>query len=218
MDQQPPGRGARPRISRAFVEEHRRRRYAEAAAELLHEFGREGATVTNLVRLAGTARNSYYDVFGSAEDCIDYGVALAAEELFAPVRGQEGGGIWIREVATAVAGFYVAVAERPLQAEFLLIHSAICRSATGRSALPRAIDGLAALLGRGRAECLAEGRPAPPPLLDEYLAWAVAAPAAASVRTPEVADLPQKSAGVSALVGSYYLGPEATEKGLAGPA
>ncbi len=213
MEEQPPGKWARPRISREFVEGHRRRRYVEAAAELLHEFGRDGPTVTNLVRLAGTARNSFYDVFGGAEECIAHGVGLAAGEMFATLDGLGGEGDWLAEVGLAVGGFYGAVAERPLWGELLLIHSAASRPSTGEDPLADSIDRLAALLGRGRAESQARGLRPPPPLLDEYLAWAITAPAAAAVRGPEVAALPQKAAGVTVLVGGYYIGPAAAQQG-----
>jgi AcrR family transcriptional regulator len=209
----PPPR--RPQISREYLEEHRRHRYVDAVAELLHEFGREGPTVTNLVRLAGTARNSFYEVFRSAEDCIAYGVGVAAEEMFASLEDQDGEGEWLTELAAAVDGFYATVAARPLQAELLLIHSAGCRSSAGREALPHGIDRLAALLGRGRAESESRGRRPPPPLLDEYLAWAIAAPPASRVRDAELATLPQESRAVTLLVASYYLGSEAAENALA---
>jgi AcrR family transcriptional regulator len=219
MEDSPPSAPAppprRPQISREYLEDHRRRRYVDAVVELLHEFGREGPTVTNLVRLAGTARNSFYEVFRSAEDCIAFGVGLAAEEMFTDLAAQDGEGEWLAEVAAAVSGFYTAVAAEPLRAELLLIHSAACRPAEGREALPGGIDRFAALLGRGRVESESRGRRPPPPLLDEYLAWAVAAPAASRVRGAEVAALPRESRAVTLLVGSYYLGSEAAEKGLA---
>jgi AcrR family transcriptional regulator len=209
----PPPR--RPQISREYLEDHRRGRYVDAAAELLHEFGREGPTVTNLVRLAGTARNSFYEVFRNGEECIAYGAGLAAEEIFASLDTQDGEGEWLAEVAAAVSGFYAAVAARPLQAELLLIHSASCRTSAGREALPHSIDRLAALLGRGRAESESRGRRPPPPLLDEYLAWVIATPPAGRVRGAELAALPRESRSVTALVASYYLGSEAAEKALA---
>jgi AcrR family transcriptional regulator len=219
MEDSPPRAPAapsrRPQISREYLEEHRRHRYVDAVAELLHEFGREGPTVTNLVRLAGTARNSFYEVFRSAEDCIAYGVGAAAREMFASLEDQDGEGEWLTELVAAVDGFYAAVAARPLQAELLLIHSASCRTAAGREALPHGIDRLAALLSRGRAEAESRGRRPPPPLLDEYLAWVIATPPAGRVRGAELASLPEESRAVTLLVASYYLGSEAAEKALA---
>jgi AcrR family transcriptional regulator len=219
MEDSPPRAPAplprRPQISREYLEDHRRRRYVDAAVELLHEFGREGPTVTNLVRLAGTARNSFYEVFRSAEDCIAYGVGLAAEEMFTDLGAQDGEGEWLAEVAAAVSGFYAAVAAQPLRAELLLVHSPGCRPAAGREALPHGIDRFAALLGRGRAESESRGRRPPPPLLDEYLAWVIATPAERRVRGAEVAALPGESRAVTLLVGSYYLGFDAAEESLA---
>jgi AcrR family transcriptional regulator len=84
----------RPRISRDYLGTNRRGRYLDALAELLHEFGREGATVTNVVRLAGTARNSFYEVFGGIEDLIAYGIGVSVDELFANLAAQDGKGDW----------------------------------------------------------------------------------------------------------------------------
>ncbi len=152
----PPARqpSRRPRISRRYLERRRRRRYVDAAAELLHEFGREGPTVTNLVRLAGTARGSFYEVFDSAEDCIAYGIAVAADELFATLAAQDGGGEWTAELHEAVAGFYGAAAAGPILAELFLIHSAAARRPPPAAGLgggvPRGGDHLAGEAPRPR--------------------------------------------------------------------
>ncbi len=69
----------RPLIPRAFVE-MRRRRYVDAVAELLHEFSRHELSVTSIVRLAGTARSSFYEVFDSAQRLPFLGVGLALEQ------------------------------------------------------------------------------------------------------------------------------------------
>lgn len=205
----------RPQISREFLEQHRRRRYVDAAAELLHEFGREGPTVTNLVRLAGTARNSFYEVFGGAEDCIAYGIGLAAAELFAALAATDGEGEWAAELHQAIAGFYAAVAARPLLAELYLIHAAGSRTEEGRSAARLGLERFAGLLGGGRDLAEADGR-RPPASAEEYLAGAIIAPAAMRVRSaPQT--LPAQSAAVAALVAGFYLGPRAAGPILAAP-
>jgi AcrR family transcriptional regulator len=202
----------RPRISHEFVEEHRRGRYVDAVAELLHDFGRDGATVSDLVRTAGTARNTFYETFSGIEDCIAYGVSRAGGDVFAVLDRLDGEGEWPAEVGTAVAGFYAAVAAQPPRAELLLIHSSSCRQAEAREALPRGVERFADLLARGRPEAEARGRRPPPPLLDEYLAWVIATPAAGRVRSAAVAALPQESQAMTALVAGYYLGTDAVEE------
>jgi AcrR family transcriptional regulator len=207
----------RPRISREFVEQFRRRRFVDASAELLHEFGREGATVTNIVRLAGTARNSFYDVFRSAEDCIAYGIGLGAGELFATLGAQDGGGEWLGEVRDAVAGFYGAVAAEPLLAELFLIHSATSRVDHGRAAARVGVERFSGLLARGRAEAQARGRRPLPTSTEEYFSRAIVSLAARRIWEGGVEELPAESRGVTALVGGFFLGPDAAERILAAP-
>ena len=73
-------------------------------------------------------RNSFYDVFGSLEDCIAHGIALAEWRLSACLDQHDGEGGWLAEVHSAIAAFYEAVASRPLLAELFLIHSASPRA------------------------------------------------------------------------------------------
>jgi AcrR family transcriptional regulator len=205
----------RPRISRAFIEAHRRRRYVEATAEILHEFGRRGATTTNVISLAGGARNSFYEVFGSIEDCLAHGIALAGAELFEGLDrlgGEEEE--WLAEVHSAIAAFFEGVASRPLIAELFLIHSASSRSDIGREASRTGGERFAALIARGGAEAENRGHPAPPAFLAEGLSRSIVAVAAARVRGPEVESLPEQAGSMTALVGGYYLGPEAAAEVL----
>jgi AcrR family transcriptional regulator len=212
--EKPPFR--RPQISREFLERYRRRRYVDAAAELLHEFGREGPTVTNLVRLAGTARGSFYEVFGSAEDCIAYGIAVAVEELFATLAALDGEGEWLEELHEAIAGFYVAVAAEPTLAELLLIHSAASRVDHGQAAARAGAAQFAELLRRGRAEAEAQGRRPPPDSAEEHFAGAIISLATRRVRGA-AETLPGEGRAVAALVGGFYLGPEAADQIRTGP-
>jgi AcrR family transcriptional regulator len=198
----------RPRISREFLEEHRRRRFVEATAEILHEFGRPGVTTTNVVRLAGGARNSFYEVFSSVEDCIAHGIVLVEAELFAGLRKLPGDGDWAGEVHQAIAGFYAAVAERPVLAELFLIHSAASREEEGRRAFREGGARFAPLIARGTEAAEFLGLRPPPATLPTSLSWAIVYLAAARVRGPEVAELPGRSRQMSALVAGYYLGRE----------
>jgi AcrR family transcriptional regulator len=207
----------RPQISRQFLEEHRRRRYVEAAAELLHEFGREGPTVTNIVRMAGTARNSFYEVFGGAEDCIAYGIGAVVEELFATLAAQDGEGEWLGELDEAISGFYGAVAAEPILAELFLIHAASSRVEEGRSAARAGAEHFVDLLARGRAEAEAQGRRPLPAPAEEYFSRAIVSVAAGRVRRADLDALPEESRPMAALVGGFYLGPAAAEEILSGP-
>lgn len=207
----------RPKISREFIENHRRRRCVEAAAELLHEFGRPGLTSTNIVRLAGTARSSFYEVFTGVEDCLTYAIDLAQTELFASLERQGGEGDWRAEVHEAIDGFYGAVTADPLLAELFLVHSPASRTADGREAAWSGGERFAALLRRGRGEAEARGRPSPPALTDEYVSRAIVSLAARRVLGPRPSDLLAESGSMTSFAVRFYLGSEADDELLGGP-
>jgi AcrR family transcriptional regulator len=206
----------RPRISREFLEQHRRLRFVDATAEILHEFGRRGATTTNVVRLAGGARNSFYEVFSSVEDCISYGIGLAEAELFAGLEA-ESGGDWLGDVRRAIDSFYQAVAARPLRAELYLVHAAASRTDIGRAAFRDGGARFAPLLARGGGEAEALGRRPPPEVVGEALSRAIVCLPSRRVGGQEVATLTGESRAMAALVGAYYLGPETTKEMLDRP-
>jgi AcrR family transcriptional regulator len=202
---------ARPRLSRDFITEHRRRRYVEATAEILHEFGRRGVTTTNVVRVAGGSRKSFYDSFTGIEDCIAYGISLAEAELFAGIGAQRGGGDWLIEVQGVIAGFYEAVATRPLIAELFLIHAAVSPTEAGAAAFRTGGERFVGLLRRGRAEAQSLGRRPPSTTIEECLSRAIVALAAERVGGPEVERLPSEARPMAILAGGYYLGRQAGE-------
>ncbi len=209
----------RPQISRAFVEEHRRRRFVVAVAELLHEFGRQELSVATIVRLAGSARNSFYDTFANADECIAYGVEIAAADLFAPLGALDGEGDWATVLSEAIGDFYSAVAAEPLLAELLLIHSLACRSEAAREAWRAAPGHFARLLGRGRVEAEARGHRRLPPSSEEYFGQVIVSVAERRIRQDRVEELPGEGVGVAATIAGCYLGPEAASAALeAGPA
>jgi AcrR family transcriptional regulator len=212
----PPPR--RPQISREYLERHRRRRYVEAVVEVLHEFGRAAATTSNVVGLAGTARNSFYEVFSSVEDCIGYGIAVAVGELFGALADQDGEGEWSAEVERAIAAFSGVVAAEPILAELFLIHAAAGRIEHGREAARRGAEAFAPLFDRGREEAGRRGLRPPPAPAAEFFSPAVLSPAARRVRGPEPAALGAEARPMAALVVGAYLGPEAADELLAGAA
>jgi AcrR family transcriptional regulator len=203
----------RPQISREYLAEHRRRRIVDAVAEALHEFGRPGASVTNVVRLAGTARNTFYDVFRSTEDCIAYGGGIALEELFVSLEGQDGQGGWAEDLDDAITGFYESVLAGPLLSELLLIHCASCRLDEGRDVHRAAQERFMALLGRGRAEFEA-GRGVPlPPSTEEYFSHAIVSLATSRLRTRDLEGLRSEAGYLARLIEAFYLGPTGSAKG-----
>jgi AcrR family transcriptional regulator len=206
MAVQAPVASPRPRVSREFIEMHRRRRFVEATAEILHEFGRSGATTTNVVQLAGGARNSFYELFRSVDDCIGYGIGLAETELFGHLEELTGEGDWAAEVERGVGGFYEAVVERPGIAELFLIHAHTLRNEAGRDAFATAGERFVPLLRGGRAAAEELGCRPPSATVEECLSRSIVALAAARVRDRGGAGLQAESGSMAALVAGYYLG------------
>jgi AcrR family transcriptional regulator len=198
----------RPQLSRTFIEEVRRRRCADAAAEVLHEFGREGLSVSNIVSVAGTARSSFYEVFSGVEECVAYTARLADEVVFDALDAQGGEGDWPIEVRDAIAGFYDAVSANPLLAETLLLHARSSRTEDGREIGWSVVRRFEPLLRRGRPEACARGRTLPGEAIDAALSGAIVSLATQRVRGADVEELPQESESTTTLVLGFYLGRE----------
>jgi AcrR family transcriptional regulator len=196
------GPSPRPRISNGFLEEHRRRRCVDATAEILHEFGRGGLSVTTIVRLAGTARNTFYKLFVSIDDCI----GLAGAELFAGLEELDGEAEWRAELAAGIGAFFDAVAAQPLLAGLYLIHSSGWGSDIAQTASLTAGERFLPLLSRGRDEAEALGRRAPSPVVDECLSRTIISLAARRVLDSEVERLPEESSEIAMLAAEYYTG------------
>ncbi len=211
------GPGRRPRISREYIEGDRRRRYADATAQILHECGRGGLTVTKVVRLSRSSRSSFYEVFGGIEDCLAHAFALAEAELFAGLEDGSGDGNWITEVRRAIGRFYGVVVARPLIAESFLIHSSAAQTDTGQAAFWSGGEHFVALLRRGRREAEALGRRPAPALAEECLSRAIISLAARRVWRRDMAELPAEADLMTLLAGTFYLGRKASEESLSGP-
>lgn len=196
----------RPQISREYLDGHRRRRLVDALAELLHEFGRPGTSVTNIVRLAGTARNTFYELFGSSEDCIAYGGSLALGEYFVSLDAEDGGGEWLLEAERALTGFYETVAAEPILAELLLVHCAACKLEAGREAGRSAEGRFVPLLQRGRDTASSRYGRSLPPLTEEYFSTTIVTLAARRILEGRPEALPGEARGMVGLVGGFFLG------------
>ena len=181
---------------------------AEATAELLHEFGRDGLTVGNIVRLAGTSRGTFYDVFSGAEECLSYTARVAGEELFAALEAQRGEGEWPLEVKVAIGGFFAAVAARPLLAEVALIHARSPRTDCDSEAAWSLGRRFVPLLHRGQAVARERGRRPPGDPIEACLSGAIVSLATRRVRGPEVGRLEDETIPTTALVLGFYLGRE----------
>lgn len=130
-------------ISREFVEAHRRRVFAEAAVELVDEFGIRELTVTMLCDLTRSSRGKFYELFANREACLRHAQAEGFELLFGEtVRALRADGRWADRVAAARRGFFVGAHAAPELARFTLIHARALPSIPG---VPDAATGITAI-------------------------------------------------------------------------
>lgn len=101
-----------------YVAEYQRRRLAVALAELAHERGMAGATVSAIVGRARVSRKTFYDHFESRDDCADFAAELAVDYLSAAGRDVE--------------ALLAAMAAEPNLAELALVHAPAFGGGRGR--------------------------------------------------------------------------------------
>lgn len=112
----------RHQLSREFVTQHQRARIINALALEVSEKGYRGVTVADIVKRAGIARNTFYENFGSKEDCF-----LAAQKFAMSAalgRVVEAAGEidnWPYRVEAGLAAFLRFVAEEPALARTCMV-------------------------------------------------------------------------------------------------
>lgn len=109
-------------MSREFIAQHQRARIINALALEVSEKGYRGVTVADIVKRAGIARNTFYENFGSKEDCF-----LAAQKFAMSAalgRVVEAAGEidnWPYRVQAGLAAFLRFVAEEPALARTCMV-------------------------------------------------------------------------------------------------
>ena len=175
----------RPRISRAFLDAQRRRRFAAGAAELADEFGVGEITVTMLCQVGHSARNTFYDLFSSGADCMRHTAALGCEALFATAPDPGGASL---DPARVTGALCEAAATEPALVGFLLVHSPAVPMGEGDVTVDSAAGRLAGLLAARRPGAIAGVR-------EEFVAWIYLSMLAARLRegrSAEIGGLPQE--------------------------
>ena len=111
-------------MPREFVARHQRARIIEALAEEIEDKGYRAVTVADIVRRAGVARNTFYENFGSKEDCFLAASEYAVDEALSLVReaaaGVEG---WPAQVNAGLGAFLDYVVERPALARACIVEA-----------------------------------------------------------------------------------------------
>jgi AcrR family transcriptional regulator len=119
MKQLPRGRHGLPR---EYIAKHQRERLLEAIADSLTERGYEGTTVAAISRRARVSKSDFYRHFESKDACFFVAYDEAAERLRADVLAAcAGSGEWAEGVCAGLAAALAGLAERPAQANLLLV-------------------------------------------------------------------------------------------------
>jgi AcrR family transcriptional regulator len=136
----------RHRLGPTYVEAYQRRRLLVAVAELAHEQGLAGVTVSGLAERARISRKTFYDYFANRDEFVDYATTQAASQLCDPIaeivakRGGEE-----EAVAAGVHALLDAIRSEPKLAELALIHAPALGGERGRSCQETVIEALSAL-------------------------------------------------------------------------
>jgi AcrR family transcriptional regulator len=114
----------RQQLSREFIAQHQRARIIRALALEVSEKGYRAVTVADIVKRAGIARNTFYENFGSKEDCF-----LAAQKFAMSTalgRVVEAAGEideWPYRVEAGLGAFLGFVAEEPALARTCMVEA-----------------------------------------------------------------------------------------------
>lgn len=114
----------RQELPREFITQHQRARIVNALARETAERGYRAVTVANIVKRAGIARNTFYENFGSKEECFlatqEYAMSAALERVVAAAGEIDD---WPRRVRAGLAAFLAYVSEEPALARTCMVEA-----------------------------------------------------------------------------------------------
>lgn len=114
----------REQLSREFIVRHQRVRIINALALETSEKGYQRVTVSDIVKRAAIARNTFYENFRSKEDCFlaaqEFAMSAALERVVAAAGELDD---WPRRVRAGLAAFLGYVAEEPALARTCMVES-----------------------------------------------------------------------------------------------
>jgi len=122
MASEPSEPSKRPRLSSDVVEAYRRERIVRATAESAHVLGPRRVTVSDILRRCKMARSTFYSLFPTKNDALEYSCQAATDLLTKAVReAPRNGQRPPREVV--IDSFIEAAQKEPLLTELCLLHS-----------------------------------------------------------------------------------------------
>lgn len=114
----------RQQLPREFIAQHQRARIIVALAQETSEQGYQQVTVADIVRRAGTARNTFYENFRSKEDCFlatqEYAMTAALERVVETAGTLQS---WPQRVRAGLTAFLSYVAEEPALARTCMVEA-----------------------------------------------------------------------------------------------
>lgn len=114
----------RQRLPREFIAQHQRARIFTALAEEASRQGYRAVTVADIVKRAGIARNTFYDNFGSKEECFlaaqEFAMSAALERVVTAAGSLED---WPHRVRAGLAAFLDYVTEEPALARTCMVEA-----------------------------------------------------------------------------------------------
>lgn len=114
----------RQQLPREFIAQHQRARIIVALAQETSEQGYQQVTVADIVRRAGTARNTFYENFRSKEDCFlatqEFAMTAALEQVVEAAGELDS---WPQRVRAGLTAFLFYVAAEPALARTCMVEA-----------------------------------------------------------------------------------------------
>jgi AcrR family transcriptional regulator len=111
-------------LSREFIARHQRARIIAALAEETAEKGYRAVTVAHIVKRAGIARNTFYENFGSKEECFlatqEFAMNTALERVVSAAGEIDD---WPQRVRVGLTAFLTYVGEEPALARTCMVEA-----------------------------------------------------------------------------------------------
>lgn len=111
-------------MPREFIAQHQRARIIGALAVETFEQGYQQVTVADIVRRAGTARNTFYENFRSKEDCFlatqEFAMSAALERVVEAAGALQS---WPQRVRAGLTAFLAYVVEEPALARTCMVEA-----------------------------------------------------------------------------------------------
>jgi AcrR family transcriptional regulator len=147
--------------SRMRASEEQRMRILSATVEVASEFGRESATVTQIVRRAGVSSGTFYALFEDRQDCLtavfEEAVAIATKRASAAYDTQAR---WVDRVRAAVLALLELLDEERELARLCVRHAVASHAMLMRRG--EVLDELTRIIDEGRGASGAARNPPPP--------------------------------------------------------